>query len=324
MKNLPKEFVLTDFTREEGNEVLRHHFEDSRLFDEWEYLIIEKNDYDYADYEDSLPSFPKISYKEWKEIVSQNVEDKFPEKWYITLNSENISVVNKWRKGVAEYFVDNLDRLECTSDDDVYRVWSEDIEGDGSYYDFGTRECFDGFVEITFDQFKKFVLKEGEPTPMKIDWNKVEQPLIAPVGIGKYFVKIDGNDLREIYENSNRDGKLFLETKFVDSNIFNNEFELSNVDVDFLRGTCNKKVVDKIFGEVIDFERLTVGSKIELKDGTVGRIVILKSKHYMTGSLIRFMRVSQWQVTTIATSDETFCNIEYDRFLTEIKNVIEY
>ena len=70
MKNLPKEFVLTHFTKEEGTEVLNYYVLRDRLIFEWKYLVIEENDWDAVDDADDYQHLPKISYQQWKEIVS--------------------------------------------------------------------------------------------------------------------------------------------------------------------------------------------------------------------------------------------------------------
>lgn len=66
MKNLPKEFVLTDFTFNEMNEVLKYHF-NYGLRTRLAHLIIRERDWDVLGGYEHLP---KLSYKEWKEIVS--------------------------------------------------------------------------------------------------------------------------------------------------------------------------------------------------------------------------------------------------------------
>ena len=74
MKILPKEFVLTNFTREEGNEVIQNCGLFDNLDCEWNYLIVKTEWFDSANTMRYLNAhyehLPKLSYKEWKEIVS--------------------------------------------------------------------------------------------------------------------------------------------------------------------------------------------------------------------------------------------------------------
>lgn len=290
---------------------MKYHYSSREYFlHEWNYLVIQESDWNIFDEcdSDALPDFVKISYKEWKEIVSLNVEESFPERWYIDVTSENIGVLSKWRRTYQSVAGEQFFNTENGA-----RLYSHDVSGDLSWFDISPLREYSQYVEITFDQFKKFVLKEDEPIPMK-----VELPIVT------HFVKVNGNDLREIFENSNREGKLFLENKFEDFNIFTKEFELSNVDIDFLRGNCNKEIVIKIFGEVIDFDKLQVGSKVELKDGTVGRIVILKSEWFIGNVFVNLHKNVGQCYTTIVIGNNNFRHYHQDKLLKEIKHVIEY
>ena len=83
--------------------------------------------------------------------------NKLPEKWFIKVEPETRNVLNNWRKTIATsrisngYFTFNLDGF-------LY-LYSDDIDGDNSYYAY---YLVDDYEEITFEQFKKFVLKEDD------------------------------------------------------------------------------------------------------------------------------------------------------------------
>ena len=74
MKNLPEEFILTDFTIEQGNEVIEKSGGDGSISCYWKYLIIQMSvQWDISDSEiylaQNYQNLPKISYQEWKGLV---------------------------------------------------------------------------------------------------------------------------------------------------------------------------------------------------------------------------------------------------------------
>ena len=77
--------------------------------------------------------------------------DKLPDRWYCVVTKENQNILSKWR------FSNNYDKLEIESITGICNKYNRkhhnpknEIRGD--IYDFG--------IEITFEQFKKWVLKE--------------------------------------------------------------------------------------------------------------------------------------------------------------------
>jgi hypothetical protein len=297
MKNLPKEFILTNFDVKEGNEVLQYHGFGDTLGCRWVYIVVTKP-FDYIDSESYLTHYshlPRLSYQQWKEIGSPNVQESFPERWYIVLTSENRDILNKWRHDKCSSFKEPFFNPENDS-----RLYSHDVIGDGTYFDITPlREIF-GFVEITFEQFKKFVLKEDT--------------------VEIYAHTIDIIQLRELYNNANKDGKEFLEKLFKGCDVFWELFYLNNVDIDFLRENCNKEVVTKIFGEVIDFDIIEVGDYVTMKDGTVGNVVIYNN-NWTINDYKDFAKREDKKVTTVfVAKDGSYKRYGQDYFQTQLKS----
>lgn len=80
-----------------------------------------------------------------------------PEKWYTKITSENKDIINHWRRNIIQYH----------NSDCQYETISQD--GSGSSLNFMNE--YKSYQEITFEQFKKYVLKE------EIVEEKVIEPL---------------------------------------------------------------------------------------------------------------------------------------------------
>ena len=76
------------------------------------------------------------------------VKEEFvlPEKWYVILNSENRETLNKWRKTDSELYND------CDYECIKYDKYGTSLNNINDY--------LQDYQEITFEQFKKYVLKE--------------------------------------------------------------------------------------------------------------------------------------------------------------------
>lgn len=81
--------------------------------------------------------------------------NKLPEKWFIKVEPETRDVLNDWRLQFATEYIRNT-CFTCVFNN-LY-LYSEDVCNYGSYY---THSLEDGYEEITFEQFKRFVLKEN-------------------------------------------------------------------------------------------------------------------------------------------------------------------
>ena len=81
------------------------------------------------------------------QFVVKEPEFVLPEKWYIQRNSENFEVLNEWENNKRGNFVAFNQSNGCSmfSDKDYYYTKPEHISD---------------YTEITFEQFKKYVLKE--------------------------------------------------------------------------------------------------------------------------------------------------------------------
>lgn len=84
---------------------------------------------------------------------------EFPEKWYMVCTKENQDVANKWRQSIATENKTEKVRID-------YLFLSKHII-DGTYFFKGClnlmkyNKNYKDYQEITFEQFKKYVLKEN-------------------------------------------------------------------------------------------------------------------------------------------------------------------
>lgn len=89
------------------------------------------------------------------------VKDDFvlPKKWHVRVTKENYNVLNNWRVNIIKYSRDNFDV--------AYEIILQDGSG-------GSAKAHKGETEITFDQFKKYVLKEAIETSKETNPEYVE------------------------------------------------------------------------------------------------------------------------------------------------------
>jgi len=73
--------------------------------------------------------------------------NQLPERWFVKATRENELVLKEWRGGNYISWNDNL-------------VMSSNLNGQFRYWDNINYAKDNGFTEITFDQFKQFVLKQ--------------------------------------------------------------------------------------------------------------------------------------------------------------------
>jgi hypothetical protein len=162
------------------------------------------------------------------------IEEGLPEKWYMQLNDlsdEELKQCDKWRKSV------------CTDYKKVSLEWDHilvNYHDDGSYYFAGPVETLphwgwaEGIKEITFEQFKKHILKQETKTVMS------KQKLTVPV-----------TDVLEIHGIACDTWKSKIATDYlptVDKNQ-NITFKQYEVDKMFKAATISQlPVLEKIFG----------------------------------------------------------------------------
>lgn len=131
-------------------------------------------------------SLPYITIAEFLKSLEEFV---LPEKWYVISTKENRDVLNKWR----------LERTTHYNSDDYFQLIGYILLStpyDGSYYFAGSKRMFlerkdisEGHVEITFEQFKKYVLNMKEES--KIQYATREQiKTIHEVACGTWQQKL--------------------------------------------------------------------------------------------------------------------------------------
>lgn len=107
-------------------------------------------------YPDNFQNNPTILSIEEFITLSKEIEE-FPEKWFIPITEENhVVLYNWWKEQVSSSFL-----CYWQGENNSYCVLS--IFYDGSYLDYqkeGQNAKMKGCVEITFEQFKKHVLKQ--------------------------------------------------------------------------------------------------------------------------------------------------------------------
>ena len=89
---------------------------------------------------------------------------ELPKKWFVEFTDENINVLNDWRKKQQ-----NVD-LDYNHINPGYCLISDGYE-DNSYYFASSKSDFlslkKGYKEISYEDFKKYVLKEGGEETME-------------------------------------------------------------------------------------------------------------------------------------------------------------
>lgn len=161
-------YVVETITNENVMKVMKfinpkcHYSSDWRfVIKHTEELIDDKNLYD------DIPSFhkdlPVISFEEW-----QNLPDKefvLPEKWYIIIDEENCEYLNKYLHINKDKYLGYHKDWKVTLSEEGFEECTDyfysESKDDPSHSSFLKRE---GFIEITFDQFREHVLGEVKQT----------------------------------------------------------------------------------------------------------------------------------------------------------------
>jgi len=100
-----------------------------------------------------------VLHNQWAEIVE---DFKLPEKWCIRLNLENVNIVGKWFNENSQTRIYDYHKLTLDSVSTIYNILHYP-----AYKYLGLTKHGDiinkienGYTEITFEQFKKYVLKD--------------------------------------------------------------------------------------------------------------------------------------------------------------------
>ena len=150
------------------------------------------NEFYIVKYLDSTDNYTQLGFKE---DVLENVEFVLPDKWFIQRTPKTADIINKW-------FVDNgygepyADKLTIRIDDDKKNYVSN--RNPKEHLIFYPKD-----TEITFDQFKKYVLKEDVKEPEYLTKDDLVE--------GEVYCEewISGSDKKHtaIYKNTNNRGK---------------------------------------------------------------------------------------------------------------------
>ena len=103
-----------------------------------------KGDFAFTFYENDAP---KLTYQEFID----KYEFELPERWCIKINSDNIDTIKKWIHSRPDFDSDYLVRMRGFA--------LSDCNIDKSYQNWSSNKPSE-YIEITFEQFKKYVLKE--------------------------------------------------------------------------------------------------------------------------------------------------------------------
>lgn len=152
----------------------------------------------------SSKDYTEISFDQFKRFVLKEGAFKLPEKWAVGRTTENFSVINKWANdnklpGEETYYA------KCSF------VHSEDLKSHPRF----KRVCNhvkEGYTEITFEQFKKYVLQSTNNTVSNM--NKEQ----FTVGGSKHLVTAFTKTLKELNyvpAGSGTDSSIFDDDCFV-------------------------------------------------------------------------------------------------------------
>lgn len=213
---------------------------------------------------DIIRNYPSLTLEEWDSIV--NPKFILPEKWVLRRTEENSLIVNEWSNK--------------THKDNLYSIVDKD-------YIYSDRRCIsmvkEGYTEITFDQFKEYVLnktnnnmifKVNDRVKIKKDskWYK-EGTKNNPNNIEGSITKIDNYNDLNIYVNWDNGGDNAYTVKDLElidnmSNNTNQEIIGYKCPIDLFKGRVK---AGSIFSEksrdgfvMYNISHLTSGVAIEI------------------------------------------------------------
>jgi len=198
--------------------------------------------------EEGKNSYDRTVFEEWDEDVFLEYCDVevFPKDWYIEATEENFSVLDEWRF--------NQTGEKCTSFKVGKTLLSKHMY-DVSYYYLGSAQAvtidedYKDYKRITFDQFKKHVLKQPD----------MGQKLTVPI-----------TEVKRIYDIACSGWKKTIADylKRVDANL---DITFTKVEVDTMFKAANGSqttVLESVFGKkvpAIDYDRITTGSVVKIR-----------------------------------------------------------
>lgn len=164
---LPRQYIVVTTNAEETNKVSTHIKGYSTDYTKYEYVIchdglLDPNKKD-SNIWDRIPNgvehFPTLTYQEWFNLAHPT--NSVPEKWYMMLDNlsdEELELVREWRDGICiTYRHHTLHKyhtlLNCHTDGSYYY-------GVGDARTLKGESWANGIKEITFEQFKKHILKQ--------------------------------------------------------------------------------------------------------------------------------------------------------------------
>lgn len=136
--------------------------------------LYQGNNNDVFDY-DEYRNIPELTFEEFERMYIKE-EFVLPENWYVIVTKENRNILSKWRYEndnvlLPIHFITGM----CKNDNGKVTKEHNGINGiKGDTYDFGKK--------ITFDQFKRYVLKEE----IIQDTLKVEDLVEGEIYFGEY------------------------------------------------------------------------------------------------------------------------------------------
>ena len=139
------------------------------------------------------------------QFVVKEPEFVLPKKWCVLRNEKNHKTLNKWcneNKLIGDMcsYTDNVERL----------IYSEITNSSWNKYKRFSNKINDNYIEITFEQFKKYVLKEE--TAIEFG-NKIDKEIIEPLPQFKVIETIE-----TITKVENNEGNQFFIGDIVKSN----------------------------------------------------------------------------------------------------------
>jgi hypothetical protein len=148
MEKLPKQYLIRCSSKYENNYVMKLIYnKDNYANGHHNFIMVYKDGFKGAHLWDSNnTNYPEFTFEKWKQLFEKQNEFVFPDKWCIKQNTDRI-VCNWFNKkyGVASYISGCYTYLVNHSDLDK-SIYSNVIPK--------------GYVEITFEQFKKYELKQ--------------------------------------------------------------------------------------------------------------------------------------------------------------------
>jgi len=130
-------------------------------------------------------SYFKLSTKEAydAQFVVKEPEFVLPEKWYIQRNSENFVILNEWENHKRDSYV-------AFSQDNNCSMFSD------KNYTFTKSHSILGYTEITFEQFKKYVLKEETVIEEKVIESLPQFKVIETI---ETITKVENNEGNQFF-----------------------------------------------------------------------------------------------------------------------------